>query len=88
MWENISVSALYPVDIGRCMKSCLDVGTVEVQRRNLSLRKRPLDGIMLGSSIENPGGVTYGKPSTSHRIGHMSKIWYILKAGFTSNAAL
>ena len=37
--ENLGISAQRPVNVGRCMNCRLDIRTIKVQRRNLSLKE-------------------------------------------------
>lgn len=42
--KHINVGAFSPIDALRCMQNCLNIATIEIKRKSLSVRERSTDG--------------------------------------------
>ena len=67
--EDIDVRALLPIHVQRRVNGAFDIIPIEVQWRDLNLLKGATVG-MVSQSTTVRICVTYGNPSTSHRMGY------------------
>ena len=74
--EDVDVATLGPGDVRWRVDGTLDIFTVEVYRRDLDLHEGSAVRMGQLSIADSEGMKPYGKPRTSHRIGHWKKEFF------------